>query len=198
MTTAPAPTAPLEPGDPGFVGGADAVAPPESQPQEEAMVYEDYYGFEDSQQWFFPDKRQFIEFKRMNEGERAKFQKMTTRDVTVVRGSGDAKVRVDPATERHELIVASVTGWNLMRRDNTGKPVPVPFTKGSPGAELEKWLQVANPTFVDALETAIRKANPWLTSEMTIEDIEKEEDRLRELKEEIRERERGEGSSSSK
>lgn len=199
MTETAAPPAPLEPGDPGFIGDEETgTQQPGTGTQEESVVYEDYYGFEDTKQWFFPDKKQYIEFKRMNEGERAKFQKMTTRDVTVVRGSGDAKVRVDPATERHELIVQSVVGWHLVRRNSRNQFEPVAFSKGSPGAELEKWLQVANPVLVDELEREIRKANPWLTSEMSVEDIDKEMDRLRELREEVEQRERGEGSSSSK
>lgn len=200
MTTETVVQAPLEPGDPGFVEpGQSSVDATTGEAISDQQTYEDYYGFEESDRWHFPDGKQYIEFKRMNEGERARFQQMTTRDVTVVRNTGDAKVKVDPATERRELIISSVTGWHLMRRDQrNGNFVPVPFSKGSPGAELEKWLNVANPTLVDSLEQAIRKANPWLMSDMTLEDIDKEMDRLREMRDEIVARERGEGSSSSK
>src|SRR4051812_3892522 len=102
MTAVPATEAPLQPGDPGFGLAAGA---PETASGEDQAVYEDYFGFAETQRWYFPDGKQYIEFQRMNEGERARFQKMTTRDVTVIRGSGDAKVKMDPATERHELII---------------------------------------------------------------------------------------------
>ena len=192
------PAAPLDPDDPGFVHPGEATSTASGEPVVAAQQYEDYYGFESAETWWFPDHKQYITFKRMNEGERAKFQQMTTRDVTVVRGSGDAKVRVDPATERHELIVASVTGWHLVRKDASGRWVPLNFSKGSPGAELEKWLSVADPRLVDSLEQAIRKANPWLLSEKAGEDIDKQMEQLREMKEQILERQRGEGSSSSR
>lgn len=157
------------------------------------LPYEDYFGFDEADRWYFPDGRQYIEFQRMNEGARAKFQKMTTRDITVVRNTGDAKLKVDPATERHELLVQSVTGWFVFRAGQ-----PVPFSKGSPGANFEQWLDKADPRLVDDLEKAIRKANPWLGAEMTVEDIDKEMDRLRELREQVLERDRGEASSASK
>lgn len=186
--------APLEPGDPGFGAGIPAAVADVT----EAQAYEDYYGFTETEKWFFPDNKQYIEFQRMNEGARARFQQKTTKDITVVRGSGDAKMKVDPATERHELLAASVKGWHVVRKNKDDQYVPVAFTIGSPGAEFEKWLQVANPKLVDDLEAAIRKANPWLNADMTIEDIDKEMDRLRELKEEVQARERGEGSSTVK
>lgn len=184
MTETAAP--PLEPGDVGF-GGTEA------EPMATATHYEDYFGFEASEKWYFPDGKQYIEFQRMNEGQRARFQQMTTRDVTVERQTGNAKLKVDPATERHELLKASVVGWFVFRQGQ-----PVPFSIGSPGAEFEKWLAKADPKLVDELERAIRKANPWLMNEVTVEDIDKEMDRLREQKEEILARQAGEGSSSSK
>jgi hypothetical protein len=201
MTTVVPPTstgAPLDPDDPGFVQPGEAAVDQSGTAVADQTQYENYYGFDSAETWYFPDHKQYIQFKRMNEGERAHFQQMTTRDVTVVRGSGDAKVKVDPATERRELIVASVTGWHLVRPDGKGGWQQIPFSKGSPGAELEKWLNVADPRLVDELEQAIRKANPWLLSEMSVEDIDKQMDQLREMREQVLERKRGEGSSSSR
>lgn len=185
---------PPEPGDPTFMPSDPNVVDENS-----AGGYEDYFGFEETEKWYFPDGKQYIEYQRMNEGARARFQQKTTKDITVMRQTGDAKMKVDPATERYELMAASVKGWNLMRREGrSGEFMPVPFSIGSPGANFEQWYNSANPKLVDDLEVAIRKANPWLNADMTIEDIEKEEDRLRELKEEIRARERGESSSAAK
>lgn len=160
-------------------------------------VYEDYFGFGETEKWFFPDKKQYIEFQVMNEGQRREFQKKTNRDITFNRASNDAKIKADPAEERHALITTSVTGWNLRRRTSKGLE-EVRFSKGSPGAELEKFLAVANPKLVDDLEFAIRKANPWMQAEMSVEEIDKEMARLNDLREQVLEREKGEGSSSSK
>lgn len=169
--------------------------------QDEAVVHvqEDYFGFGAVERFTFPDGKSFIEFQIMNEGQRREFQKKTNRDITFNRKSDDARIKADPAEERWALITSSVTGWNLVRRNpRNGQVEPVPFSKGSGGATLEQFLAHANPKLVDDLEFAIRKANPWMQSEMSVEDIEKEQTRLEELKQQILERERGEGSSSSK
>jgi hypothetical protein len=150
------------------------------------QVQEDYFGFGESQKFFFPDGVSFIEFQIMNEGQRREFQKKTNRDITFNRGTNDARIKADPAEERHALITSSVTGWNLVRNGQ-----PMPFSKGTPGSTLEQWLKVANPKIVDDLEFAIRKANPWMQAEMTVEEIDKEMARLSELREQVLEREKG-------
>lgn len=160
-------------------------------------VYEDYFGFGEERQFKLPDGKQYISFQIMNEGQRSEFQKRTNRDIRINRASGDASIKADPAEERRALITSSVVGWNLKRRKGDGWE-DVTFSKGSAGASLEKWLVVANPKIIDDLEFAIRKANPWLQSDMTVEEIDKEMDRLRELREQTVERERGEELSSSK
>lgn len=163
----------------------------------EVEVYEDYFGFGEEEKWFFPDKKQFITFQVMNEGQRKEFQSKTNKELRFNRASGDALVKADAAEERHALIISSATGWNLKRRRGSSFE-DVPFSKGSKGATLEQWLVVANPKLVDDLEFAIRKANPWMQADMTVEEIDKEIDRFKELREQALERERGEGSSSSK
>lgn len=169
-----------------------AAPPPPTSPA--SAPSEDYWGFEgDAQKWFFPDGKQYIEFKRLNEGEKTRFQQQTNRDITLERQSGNARVKMDPASERHALIEASVTGWNLRRGGED-----VPFSKGSPGSNLGQWLQVANPVHVERLEFEIRKANPWLQAEMTVEEIDKQIADLTELRTQAVEREAGEGSSSVK
>lgn len=162
-------------------------------------AYEDYWGFDDQRTFYLPDKKQFITFKVMSEGDRKKFQQKTRTDITLVRRTGDATMRMSPADERHALIVSSVTGWSLFRRNpKTNEMQPVPFSKDSPGANLEMWLQVANPRIIDDLEKEIRKSNPWLLGEMTVEDIDKEIANLHEMREIALKREAGEESSSVK
>lgn len=165
-------------------------------------IYEDYFGFGQTNKWYFPDRKQYIEFQVMNEGQRKEFQKLTNRDIKVNRATQDATLKADPAEERHALITTSVVGWNLRRRNAQGAMEAVAFSKSGPQTRgpgtLEQWLAVADPKLVDDLEFEIRKSNPWMQSEMGSEDIRKELDRLQELYEQALEREKGEGSSSSK
>jgi hypothetical protein len=58
--------------------------------------------------------------------------------------------------------------------------------------------EVANPKLVEDLEFAIRMANPWMQSEMTEEEVQKEIDRLYEVLNQIRDREAGEAVSATK
>lgn len=173
--------------------------PPLDPDDTQQPAFEDYWGFEEKEIFQLPDKKQFIEFQRMNEGQRKQFQKDTRTDVLVKRGTGDTHLKVDPAEERHALIVSSVTGWHMFRRNKrTGEPEPVVFSSGKPGANLEQWLSVANPKIVDQLERAIRRANPWLLAEAKSEEIQEQIDDLQEQLKDALERESGEGGSTSK
>lgn len=171
----------------------------------EDSLFEDYFGFDEKQTFYLPDGKQYIEFQVMTEGKRAQYQRATNRDITLQRTTGDAKMKVDPATDRQELLKASVVGWHIVRhhpnkgaKSDPASWVPVPFSIGSPGGEFEKWLAGTNPKIVDALEKAVRKSNPWLMAEMSVEDIDKEIENLHEMREEAVKRERGEGASSSR
>lgn len=168
----------------------------------EIEIYDDYFGFGETKRHYLPDGRQYIEFQVMNEGQRREFQKLTNRDITVNRVSNDAKIKADPAEERLALLMTSVVGWNLKRRVGEGRYEDVTFSKRGPASRgpgtFEDWLEKANPKIVDDLEFTIRKANPWMQAEMTVEQIDEELNRLTELRKQVEEREKGEGSSSSK
>lgn len=149
----------------------------------------DYFGFQEFETFTFPDGQSWIQFQKLNEGLRARFQKSSSRDLVLERGSGNARMKVDPAADRHALIIASCTDWNLKRQGQ-----PVLFSERN----LKEFLTLANPVVVEDLEKAIRKANPWLMGEMTVEDIDKEIENLQELRAELVEREAGKLSSSDR
>lgn len=154
-----------------------------------ASVQQDYFGFQQRERYYLPDGVSFFELEAMNEGMKSKFQRMTQRDLVLEKGSGNARLKVDPGGERHELIKASVKGWNLTRNG-----VPQPF---GPRA-LQDFLELANPKIVEGLELAIRKLNPWLLADATVEEIDKQIEELQELRVEAVKREEGEASSSSR
>jgi hypothetical protein len=170
----------------------DAQFQPDNPAVVNAEEYQDYFGFGQQEEFILPDGKQKIFFQVMNEGDRARFQKKTSKDIKINRGTNEAAIRADQAEERQELIMSSVTGWTLKRRNPNGEWVDAPFSNnGSPGCELAQWLAKANPKIVDDLEFAIRKANPWMQAEMTVEEVDKEMARLAEVREQILEREKG-------
>jgi hypothetical protein len=165
------------------VGVADSVAPAFEQPQQA-----DYFGFQATERYIFPDGLTFVEFQVMNEGQKLKFQKATGRDIVLQR-SGDARLRMDPGAERHELIKACVTNWNLARNGQL-----IPFNPRS----LNDFLELADPKIIEKIENAIRRANPWLLGEVSAADIKEQIKELEEMLVVAEEREAGEASSASK
>lgn len=147
----------------------------------------DYFAFDEDLIFKLPDGKQWISYKPLTEGGRARYEAKTSRDVKFNRRTDDAAIKMDAASDRHELLKASVTGWNLVRKTGKGFQ-PVPFSVGSPGANFEQWLDKANPKIVNDLVSAIRQANPWMTDEMTVEMIDEEIKRLQSMREEVIER----------
>lgn len=148
----------------------------------------DYWGTESFETWYLPDGVQYFKFKIMNEGEKVKFEKLTNNDLIVNRDQS-ARVKVDPSEARHAIIKTSVVDWHL-------------YAGGQEAAYskqlLEKWLTVADPKLVEDLEFAIRMANPWMQSEMSVEEIDKEIDRLHDVRKQLVDRQAGEASSATR
>jgi hypothetical protein len=148
-----------------------------------------YWGFYATEKYVFPDGVTFIEFKVMNEGDKVKYQKATSRDVVLNR-QGDARMKMDTGSERHELIKACAVDWNVVK----GEGEIVVFNP----LNLQNLLNVLDPKIVEQLELAIRKANPWLLGDMSAADIRKEIENLQEMLKVAEEREAGEASSSNR
>jgi len=148
--------------------------------------YEDYFGFAQQVAFTLPDGRQQIFFAVMNEGAKTRYQQKINKDIHINQQTRDSRIKIDPAGDRHALLDESIVGWSLKKRHpNSGEWLDVPFSKGSPGSELSKWLGVANPAVIEKLEDAIRKANPWMQDDMTAEQIDAEIDRLSDLKKQV-------------
>lgn len=193
----------LEPDDrenlePGMPNGL--ISPPlfqeDDTPDDPFAGYEDYYGFDERDRWLFPDGKQWIEFKKLNEGERAKYLKATRSDVTINQRSGDAKIPFDQSNDRRQLLLQSITDWHIVMKDpRTGTFRPIAFGNNGEGSPLGVWLAKANPAILQRIEKAVRMANPWLMSEMTAEQIRKEIEDLEELLKVAEEREAAEKNS---
>lgn len=168
------------------------IAVPTSEGFEEdyaAKPQHDYFAFGSVEKIILPDGVSYVEFDTMNEGAKSRFQKDVQRDLIIERGSGNARTKVDPSVERHALLMASIKGWNLKRGNR-----PIHFDTRA----LRDFLEFADPKVIELIELAIRKANPWLVSELSVADIDEQIDQLKELREEAVKREAGEASSSSR
>lgn len=184
-----------------IVGTEDPALLGQFQPQNAEVDgndgYQDYFGFDEIKKHFLPDGKQWIAFKPMNEGARAKYEAKTSRDIKFNRRTDDAAIRVNTADDRHEVILASVCDWHMVRRTVNGWE-PVAFDAGgkvTPGGTFAQWMAKADPKLINDLHQAIVRANPWMTSEMTVEMVDEELARLTQLRSELVEREAAEKNS---
>lgn len=165
------------------------VRPVPDDSQLQPKQQQDYWGFYQTERFVFPDGVTYLEIKAMNEGDKQKFQKTTQRDMVLEKGSGNARFKIDAGIERRELLRASVTDWNFIRGEQA-----IPFSERI----FLQWLDVADPTLVEKIEVFIRKLNPWMLADLSVEEIDRQIEELNELRAVAEERERGEESSSSK
>lgn len=152
-------------------------------------VAADYFGFDETQRVVLPDGISFIEHRVLNEGQRRKYLNAVNRDVRIQKATGDALMRMSPGDERRELLRSALVGWNLKKNG-----MDVPFNDKF----LSEFLDKANPKVVDLIEKEVRKANPWLLAELSIEDIDREIRDLTELRERKVQEEEGKDVSSDK
>jgi hypothetical protein len=157
----------------------------------------DYFGFSSTQQVYLPgSKTQFVVIKALPEGEKKNYQNKTNRHVTIKKGTGDAEMQMRAGDERHVLLMEGIVDWHLLRRSpdlNGGQPTLVAFSK----SELRMFLDVADPRVIEHIEKELRKMNPWLMAEMTLEDMIKERDNLDEMIDAKRREEEGNDASVS-
>lgn len=142
-------------------------------PTQSIPVQVDYFSYSENANVLLPDGVSFVTIKKLNEGDRKKYQNATNREIALGSRGGDAKVKLAPGDDRHALLRTSVIGWNLTQAGN-----PVPFTLHA----LDMFLARTDPAVVDLIEKEIRKFNPWLLGELTVEQIQTEIDSLEELK----------------
>jgi len=153
-------------------------------------VQEDYFAFDETHIVKLPDGISFIEHKTLTEGQRRQYLNSINRDVVIRKATGDASLKMAPGDERWALLKVAITGWNLQKG---GKPLP--FSKGSPGSNLEQFLEAAPPKIVDLIDKEVRKVNAWLIEDMSVEDIDKEIQTLTELRQAKLDAEAGNSSS---
>ncbi len=137
------------------------------------VVQADYFGFEETNTVMLPDDVSWVQHQTLNEGSRRKYLNSVNREVRLAKATGDAILNMQTGEERHALLKSAITGWNLMRDGN-----PVPFN----GGQVDQFLSKANPKIIDKIEKDVRKHNPWLMQEVSLEDIDQQIKELEELR----------------
>lgn len=167
----------------------------ESGHRVEDVVEINYFGFSSTERWYFPgqsripdDRKQYLVVKKMSEGDKARFQKTTNRDIRIQRTTGDARMSMDAVAERHELIRISVTDARVMMPGPDGK---LRFDDKKVEVVVKNLLDNGDPDVVQQLEKFIRELNPWMRADMSVEEIDKEIERLQEIKREKADEEAG-------
>lgn len=142
----------------------------------------DYFGTDERFRFIFPDGVTYVEHKTLNEGDRRKYLRATSKGVKVEKNTGDTFIPLDPGGQRIELLKIAITDWNLVSGGQSVKFNSV---------TLDKFINAASPDLIGDIEEAIRDNNRWLNDALTSEDIREEIERLQELLEETEAREEG-------
>lgn len=148
-----------------------------------------YFGLEQDHTVYLPDNVSFVVHKDFTEGDRKKYLSATNRDLRLQQRTGDAFLKTTPGEDRHALLRIAITGWNLLGQDSK----PMRFSEQN----LKIVLDAFPPHIIDLIEKDIREHNKWLSSEITIEDIDREIENLKRMREEkVKEAEGKVGSST--
>lgn len=162
----------------------DVIIGPESEDTAEPQFFGES---QRTERWFLPkSKKQYVEFRIMNEGDRKKWQRKTSRDFNVNRRTQEARIAVDPVADREALFEAVIVSVNVFGPD--GQPINF-GTNFSRGSVFAQWLDRQDPEISDKLEVTIREAHPWMQDDMKPEDIREEITRLEKLLEVAEKRE---------
>lgn len=137
-------------------------------------VQEDYFSFDITDRVELPDGVSYIEIKVLNEGARRKYLNSVNREVKLQKATGDAIMQLASGDERKAILESSICGWNLMRNGQ-----PVAYSEGA----VREFLNKTNPKIIDLIEKRVRELNPWLTADVSIEDIDQNIKELQELRE---------------
>lgn len=147
----------------------------------------DYFG---AKTWRFmlPDGVSYFEHKKLMEGDLRTYRNGSNRDVTINRGTRDARIRLAAGDDRKLLVELAVCGWDLVRDGS-----PVAFSDKSKATVLAAF----DPDVIDGLVKDINDKNPALRADVTAQDLRDEIESLEEQLKEKEKEEAGEASSSS-
>lgn len=150
---------------------AQGIAPTEPAPV-------DYFAQGADVVTMLPDGVSWISHKKLNEGDRKRYLQSINKDLKIQKGTGDAIMKLAAGEDRSALLAVAITGWNLTRGG-----VQWPFNQQNLRALLDGPVQI-----LELVEKDVKKNNSWLFNDDTVEDIDKEIERLQSMKDAILER----------
>lgn len=171
--------------DPRSVQMAAAMKAEGVNPYQKVQV--DYFAAVEDTRTELPDGVSWVSHKVLTEGDRKRYLKQINRDLKIQKGTGDAIMRVSAGEDRTALLRVAVTGWNLLAGG-----APLPFTPQNLERLLDGPVQI-----LELIERDVKKNNPWLFADASVEDIDSEIERLQEMKAELLEAEEGKSNSAS-
>lgn len=152
------------------------------------FVQADYFGFEKIYRVTLPDGHSYFEHKELNEGQKRLYMNAVNRDVVLNQRTNEAKLKTAPGDDRKSLLQAAICGWNLVKNGQ-----PLQFNSKNLAEVLDKFP----PSVIDLVERDVRKRNPWMFADMTVEDIRQGITDLEEMLELKLKEEEGNGGSAS-
>ena len=117
-----------------------------------------YFGVKKTKKFFLDDsKEQWIEHKKLNEGERSDYQDSVGGIIKMEQNTGKAEMEIRAGRDRTELLKIAVVGFNVMVLGDDG----VPVAKNSLD-EWEKLYVEMDSDIAEALHQDVLEFNGWL------------------------------------
>jgi hypothetical protein len=139
----------------------------------EDKQYVDYFAEPETHRYYLPDGKQYFDYQELREGGKALYEKATNKDIRVQRATGDARLAVDPATQRQVMIRLSVVDVLVFQRGER-----LEFNKDKPGKFWEIVFERFPAKLVQDLYEDIQKVNTWLAADDDLEALKEERERL--------------------
>jgi hypothetical protein len=116
-----------------------------------------YFGVKKTKKFFLDEsKEQWIEHKKLNEGERSTYQDAVGGVIKMEQNTGKAEMEVKAGRDRKELLKIAVVGFNVMILEGD-----VPVVKNS----MDEWDKLYNEMDSDLAESLhqdIMEFNGWI------------------------------------
>lgn len=146
----------------------------------EDRQYVDYFAEPETHRHYLPDGKQYFDFQELREGGKALYEKATNKDIRVQRATGDARLAVDPATQRQVMIRLSIVDAVLYQRNSQGRLEQLAFDRNKPGRFWEICFEKLPAKLVQDLYEKIQKVNTWLAADDDLDALKEERERLNE------------------
>ena len=118
-----------------------------------------YFGVKKTKKFFLDDSNtQWIEHKKLNEGERSIYQDSVGGVIKMEQNTGKAEMEVKAGRDRRELLKIAVVGYNVAVIGDDGSTV----MKTGDMAEWEKLYNEMDSDLAENLHQDIMEFNGWL------------------------------------